>query len=123
MKKMTKEQLEKIAKYNRKIDEEIKFKRIIVFLKTFLTFSTGGVTITTLASFTPYIKDMESEDYKAFVTIMALLFGFVVGCPAYMAMIDFGKISALRNKYIDAERYQLEEELRNENKQEDKKSL
>lgn len=58
-----------------------------------------------------------------FKLIAAIVLMYNSGLCTFAAKKDFIQISDLKIKYIDSERYELEEELKNENSQENVKRL
>lgn len=116
---MTKEQLEKIAKYNQKLDEKISRESKSAFLSTTTSAMFGGLSLETLLIY----ANSETSFSKTCFSILTVLATIATGCTAYMAKNYFINISNLKRRYIDTERYELEEDLKNKGKEEKSKSI
>ncbi len=119
---MTKEQLEKIAKYNQKLEKNLKQQRKAACFYTSISALTGFFSVEFLIS---AILESGKLDGKliGYSMIMSIMLSGTTGLSVYAAKNSFTNISDLKRRYIDSERYELEEELKNENSQENVKRL
>lgn len=121
---MTKEQLEKIAKYNKKIDEQLETAKSDACSYTIFSSLCGGFAFSSMfAVGAGYATKDWSENETIMGLIGSILLSGAAGVLAYKAKRAFIETSNLKSRYIDSERYELEEELKNENSLENVKRL